>query len=92
MEKTDSELENGRCPLHPQMKIENINEENYFFRFSKYADRLLELYNNNPTFVLPASRLKEIKAFVEGGLQDFSISRVKEKCHMVFRCLVMRHR
>ncbi|NLZ74524.1 methionine--tRNA ligase [Candidatus Falkowbacteria bacterium] len=79
MEKTDSELENGRCPLHPQMKIENINEENYFFRFSKYADRLLELYNNNPTFVLPASRLKEIKAFVEGGLQDFSISRVKEK-------------
>ena len=79
MEKTDSELENGHCPLHPQMKIENINEENYFFRFSKYADRLLELYNNNPTFVLPASRLKEIKTFVEGGLQDFSISRVKEK-------------
>jgi methionyl-tRNA synthetase len=79
MEKTDSELENGRCPLHPNMEIEIIDEENYFFRFSKYADKLLELYKNNPTFVLPSGRLKEIKTFVAGGLQDFSISRVKEK-------------
>lgn len=79
MEKTDSELDNGRCPLHPNMEIEIINEENYFFRFSKYADSLLKLYNDNPAFVLPAGRLKEIKTFVEGGLQDFSISRVKEK-------------
>ncbi len=79
MEKTDSELDNGHCPLHPKMDIEIINEENYFFRFSKYADKLLELYNSNPAFVLPSSRLKEIKTFVEGGLQDFSISRVKEK-------------
>jgi len=79
MEKTDSELDNGRCPLHPNMEIEIINEENYFFRFSKYADKLLELYKNNPSFVLPSGRLKEIKTFVEDGLQDFSISRVKEK-------------
>ena len=79
MEKTDSELDNGRCALHPNQEIEIINEENYFFRFSKYADRLLELYKNNPSFVLPAGRLKEIRTFVEDGLQDFSISRVKEK-------------
>lgn len=79
MEKTDSELNNGHCPLHPNMEIEIIDEENYFFRFSKYADRLRELYKNNPTFVLPAGRLKEIKTFVDSGLRDFSISRVKEK-------------
>ncbi len=79
MEKTDSELENGRCPLHPNTDLEVIDEENYFFRFSNYQDKLLELYKNNPKFVLPSSRLKEITAFVEAGLQDFSISRLKEK-------------
>jgi methionyl-tRNA synthetase len=79
MEKTDSELENGRCPLHSTMEIEMINEENYFFRFSKYQNQLLELYKNNEKFVLPAGRLKEISAFVSSGLQDFSISRQKEK-------------
>ena len=79
MEKTDSELESGICPLHPNNIIEIINEENYFFRFSKYQDKLLALYKNNPDFVKPASRLKEITAFVGAGLQDFSISRLKEK-------------
>ncbi len=79
MEKTDSELENGHCPLHPNQELEIINEENYFFRFSKYQEKLLEFYNTNPDFVVPASRLKEITAFVSSGLQDFSISRLKEK-------------
>lgn len=79
MEKTDSELQNGRCPLHPSQELEIINEENYFFRFSKYQDKLLNFYKSNPNFVLPGSRLKEITAFVESGLQDFSISRLKEK-------------
>lgn len=79
MEKTDSELENGHCPLHPNQELEIINEENYFFRFSKYQDRLLEFYSKNPNFVVPSSRLKEISAFVSSGLQDFSISRLKEK-------------
>lgn len=79
LEKTDSELVNGRCPLHPNRDLEIIEEENYFFRFSKYQDQLLKLYTDNPDFVLPSSRLKEIKTFVESGLQDFSISRVREK-------------
>lgn len=79
LEKTDSELVNGECPLHPGKKIEEIEEENYFFRFSKYQNALLELYKNNPEFVVPDFRLKEISKFVEGGLQDFSISRLKEK-------------
>jgi methionyl-tRNA synthetase len=79
MEKTDSELENGRCPLHPDRDLEIIEEENYFFRFSKYQDKLLALYEKHPDFVRPDSRLKEIKTFVANGLQDFSISRFKEK-------------
>lgn len=79
LEKTDSELVNGECPLHPNKKIEEIEEENYFFRFSKYQTKLLDLYKNNPDFVVPDFRLKEIEKFVKKGLQDFSISRLKEK-------------
>ncbi len=79
LEKTDSELEGGKCPLHPNYDIEVRNEENYFFRFSKYQASLLELYEQNPDFVVPAFRLEEIRAFVTAGLQDFSISRLKSK-------------
>lgn len=79
LEKTDSELKDDKCPIHPNLQIEIIEEENYFFRFSKYQKPLLELYEKNPQFVLPDFRLKEIKEFVSKGLQDFSISRLKEK-------------
>ncbi len=79
LEKTESELVNGRCPLHPNLEIELIDEENYFFKFSKYQNSLLELYEKNPEFVVPKSRLGEIKAFVSRGLEDFSISRLKSK-------------
>lgn len=79
LEKTDSELENGRCPLHPDKDLEIIDEENYFFRFSKYQKQLLEFYENNPDFVLPKKRLNEIRNFAERGLEDFSISRLKSK-------------
>jgi len=79
LEKTDSELVHNRCPLHPNRELEIIEEENYFFRFSKYQKELLNLYQKNPNFVKPVSRLKEIATFVESGLQDFSISRLKSK-------------
>ena len=80
LEKTESELnEEGRCPVHPNLDVEEINEENYFFKFSNYQEKLLQLYNEVPDFVLPAHRLTEIKRFTEKGLQDFSISRLKEK-------------
>jgi methionyl-tRNA synthetase len=79
LEITDSQLVNGRCPIHPNKEIEIIEEENYFFRFSKYQKPLLDFYEKNPEFVLPAGRFNEIKNFVAGGLQDFSVSRVKEK-------------
>lgn len=79
LEKTDSDLDNGECPLHPDKELELIEEENYFFRFSEFGDRLLELYKENSGFVVPYKRLNEIRAFVERGLQDFSISRVASK-------------
>lgn len=79
LEKTDSELENGRCPIHPNLELELRDEENYFFRFSKYADKLLEMYRNKPDFVVPDFRFNEIREFVKKGLQDFSISRLKDK-------------
>jgi len=79
LEKSDSELENGCCPIHPNLEIELIDEENYFFAFSKFTDKLLSLYTERPDFVVPARRLNEIKTFVEHGLNDFSISRLKEK-------------
>lgn len=79
LEKSESELENGRCIIHPQAEIEIIEEENYFFKFSNYQEKLLKLYRERPDFVVPESRFNEIKKFVERGLEDFSISRLKEK-------------
>ncbi|MDP2685439.1 MAG: methionine--tRNA ligase [bacterium] len=79
LEKTESELVDGKCLVHPSQDLELIDEENYFFRFSKYEKVLLEYYKKNPGFVVPNHRFNEIKEFVKSGLVDFSISRIKEK-------------
>lgn len=79
LEKTESELVNGKCSLHPNENLEIIEEENYFFRYSNYQEKLMKLYKENDDFVLPSSRLEEIKEFTKKGLKDFSISRLKEK-------------
>ncbi len=55
--------------------VEWVDEESYFFRLSNYADKLLELYDTNPEFILPKSRRNEIVSFVKSGLRDLSISR-----------------
>jgi len=79
LEKTDSELTAGRCPLHPNFDLELREEENYFFRWSNYQQQLLQWYEQHPSFVVPPKRFNEIKKFVAAGLQDFSISRLKDK-------------
>lgn len=80
LEKTDSELMEGKCPIHPNLEIEIREEENYFFKLSKYQDDLVKLYTDRPDFVVPSFRLNEIKSLIErDGLQDFSISRLKDK-------------
>ena len=77
-EKTESELVDSKCPIHPNLELEFINEENYFsvFEVSKAAFGALRKY---PDFVVPAHRLTEIRNFVASGLQDFSVSRLKSK-------------
>lgn len=80
LEKTDSELVDGKCPLHPNLEIQIIEEENYFFKLSKYQDQLSVFYNSRPDFVVPSFRLNEIRSLIEKeGLQDFSVSRLKSK-------------
>ena len=79
LEKTESELEDGKCSIHTSLNIEEIDEENYFFKFSQFQKPLLDLYSKNPDFVVPNFRFNEIKSFVERGLEDFSVSRQKSK-------------
>ncbi len=71
---TEKELEEGCCPIHKK-KVEKLKEESYFFKLSKYQDRLLELYENNPEFISPKNRRQEIINRVKEGLKDLSISR-----------------
>lgn len=78
MEKTDSELnDDGKCPDHPNRELVINEEENYFFKFSKYEKDLLALYDRG--LVKPDYRQNEIRNFVAGGLHDFSVSRLKSK-------------
>jgi methionyl-tRNA synthetase len=58
---------------------ETVTEENYFFKLSAFTDRLLELYENQPDFILPETRRNEVLAFVRQGLKDLSISRTTLK-------------
>ena len=72
--KSEADLVDGLCPEHG-IPPERIEETNYFFRLSAYQDRLLELYDEQPDFVLPRNRYNEARSFIEGGLEDFSVSR-----------------
>jgi methionyl-tRNA synthetase len=71
---TEDELVDGMCPIHGT-PVEHVKEENYFFRLSAYADRLLEHYERRPEAVQPETRRNEVLSLIRGGLQDFSISR-----------------
>jgi len=78
--KRDEELvreERGvvRCPLHPNLEAQWTEEENWFFRLSRFQQPLLKLYEERPHFVQPESRLNEVRRLVEAGLEDISVSR-----------------
>jgi methionyl-tRNA synthetase len=75
---TEAELIDGRCPQHgtePQF----VEEKNWFFRLSAYQERLLQLYDENPEFVLPRFRYNEARSFIEQGLEDISVSRATQR-------------
>jgi methionyl-tRNA synthetase len=74
----ESDLVDGKCPNHPQMEPIELEEENYFFRLSKYQDALIELLNKESS-VTPEWQRQWALEFVKGGLEDLSISRQKSR-------------
>lgn len=75
-----SELnENGECFEHPGKKLEEVSEENYFFRLSKYQKELEDIIENDKIVIYSNSRKNEVLAFIKKGLEDISISRSNER-------------
>jgi len=75
---TQNELDNGVCPEHKK-KPELVEEENYFFRLSKYQKQIEKLIETDKLKVIPGTRKNEVLSFIRQGLEDFSISRSKER-------------
>ena len=71
---TESELVDGLCPIHKR-PVELVKQENWFFRLSRYEQRLLDYYDAHPEAVIPTTRRNEVLGFIRQGLQDISISR-----------------
>ncbi len=72
---TDSQLKDGKCPDCGR-EVKKSKEEAYFFKMSKYADRLMQYYNEHPEFITPVSRKNEmVNNFLKPGLQDLCVSR-----------------
>lgn len=76
---TESQLKDGKCPDCGR-PVQKGKEESYFFRLSKYADRILKLYEDNKEFLQPKSRVNEmVNNFIKPGLQDLCVSRTTIK-------------
>jgi len=71
---TESQLVDGKCPDCGR-PVERVKEEGYFFRLSKYGDRLLQYYDEHPDFIQPESRRNEMINFIKSGLEDLFVSR-----------------
>jgi methionyl-tRNA synthetase len=72
--KTESDLEDGRCPEHPTREVQWMEEEDWFFRLSAYRQPLLDLIDGRPDFVRPTARRNEVRKMVE-EIKDISVSR-----------------
>ena len=75
---TQSQLVDGKCPDCGR-EVYVAKEDAYFFKLSKYADRLLALYEENPQFIQPEARKNEMISFIKQGLQDLCVSRTTVK-------------
>ncbi len=76
---TESEIVSGECPDYPGKALELVEEENYFFRLSKYSDALKKIIGQDEIKIIPQTRKNEVLAFIERGLEDISFSRPREK-------------
>lgn len=75
-----SELnENGECFEHPGKRLDEVEEENYFFKLSKHQDQLIKLIESDTLEIVPIERKNEVLGFLKSGLQDISISRSNER-------------
>jgi methionyl-tRNA synthetase len=75
---TEDELIDGLCPEH-LTKPELVEEKNYFFRLSRYADQLRELIESDQLKIVPQTRKNEVLSFIRSGLKDFSVSRSRAR-------------
>ncbi|MBI2983023.1 MAG: methionine--tRNA ligase, partial [Chloroflexi bacterium] len=71
----EADLVGGQCPFHPSRQIERLKEENYFFRLTKYEQRLKDLYRERPEVCVPEIRRNEVLGWLQRGLKDISVSR-----------------
>ncbi len=78
--KTETEIKDlgYKCPIHMK-ECEKVKEESYFFKLSKYTDKLLDYYEKHPEFIQPEYRRNEVVSFVKQGLKDLSVSRKRER-------------
>ena len=72
---TEGQMEEGHTCPDCKRPLTQMSEESYFFKLSKYQDRLLEHYAESPEAIMPRSRYNEVLSFIKGGLQDLSVSR-----------------
>lgn len=75
---TEKELENDKCPNHPNLKIENLSEENYFFKLSKYSKQIENLIKTNKLIIYPNKWKNDFLSLIKEGLTDVSFSRDKK--------------
>ncbi|MEK7175038.1 MAG: methionine--tRNA ligase [Patescibacteria group bacterium] len=77
--KMEKDLVMGHCPEHPDKPLERVEEENYFFRLSAYQQQIEALVESGTLKIIPETRRHEVLAFIKQGLEDFSISRLRQR-------------
>src|SRR3989304_2350900 len=78
----EKDLVDGKCPDHDKVP-EEVEEENYFFKLSKYQDKIFKLIESDEYKIIPSKRKNEILSFIKDGLTDISISRSNERARGV---------
>lgn len=76
---TEKDLISGKCQFHPTLDIQKISEKNFFFKWSKYQDFLIDYIEKHPEFIFPESKRQEVLSFAKSGISDIPISRTSFK-------------
>ena len=83
--KTEKNLENGKCPLHPTREIITTSEKNYFFKWSYFKDYLKEIFEKNPDFVKPKGKYNEMYSMID-EIEDIPVTRLKKNLSWGIEC------